>query len=137
MADLSVDRLAEALPEVTNDTTLVYRSGRMNEEGLKLAHEHGWVQPKSYNYVAEQAAPDSVAVNGVGLENGENNDDSETVETGAKSRASIHAPGTWAHDAGRYEWKEEYGDVGPRSERLEEELFKGKYINRAGGNFKK
>lgn len=31
--------------------------------------------------------------------------------------------GTWLAGAERYEWKEEYGDVAPRDERLEKQLF--------------
>jgi ATP-dependent RNA helicase DDX3X len=31
--------------------------------------------------------------------------------------------GQWAASGARYEWKEEYGDVAPRDERLEKMLF--------------
>lgn len=137
MTDLTVNGLADALPDATNGNHLGYRSGRMNEAALKVASDHGWVAPKSYKYDADQPNTDAPGSNGVGLENGESKDDSETVETGTQSRGSKFAPGNWAHDAVRYEWKEEFGDVGPRSEKLEEELFKSKFINRAGGNFKK
>ncbi|QSS64054.1 DEAD-box protein [Histoplasma capsulatum] len=34
-----------------------------------------------------------------------------------------------------YEWKEEYGDVGPRNEELEKMLFHDEYLNRAGNKF--
>lgn len=32
--------------------------------------------------------------------------------------------GNWLASSERYEWKEEYGDVAPRDERLEKELFR-------------
>lgn len=38
----------------------------------------------------------------------------------------------WAGNAARYEWKDEYGDVGPRNEELEKQLFQVDYISRAG-----
>ncbi|KGO59207.1 Helicase, C-terminal [Penicillium expansum] len=38
----------------------------------------------------------------------------------------------WAGIATRYEWKDEYGDVGPAVPELEEQLFRGELIARAG-----
>lgn len=38
----------------------------------------------------------------------------------------------WAGNATRYEWKDEYGDVGPRNEELEKQLFQAEYLARAG-----
>jgi hypothetical protein len=38
----------------------------------------------------------------------------------------------WAGIAVRYEWKDEYGDVGPAVPELEEQLFRGELIARAG-----
>lgn len=134
MADLSVTGLAAALPEVTNGATPVFRSGRMNEEARKMAHQQGWVEPKAYTYATEPAAQ-KPATNGT--DNGDDiKEDGHDTNNGAQGDQSDHYP-KWAHDAGRYEWKEEFGDVGPRSEKLEEELFNGKYINRAGDKFKK
>lgn len=46
----------------------------------------------------------------------------------------------WAGVAARYEWKLEwndgYGDVGPRNEELEKQLFESDLIPRAGGRLK-
>ena len=39
----------------------------------------------------------------------------------------------WAGAAARYEWQDEYGDVGPRNEELEKILFHDELILRAGG----
>ncbi|KEF57899.1 uncharacterized protein A1O9_05821 [Exophiala aquamarina CBS 119918] len=105
----------------------------MNEEARQVAHLQGWVEPKAYNY-------DNDLVSENPATNGTNhcdviNEDGDNANSGGQGDQSGHCH-KWAHDAGRYEWKEEFGDVGPRSEKLEEELFNGKYINRAGEKFK-
>ena len=38
----------------------------------------------------------------------------------------------WASNAVRYEWDDEYGDVGPAHPELERQLFQGRYQNHAG-----
>ncbi|KAJ5594348.1 uncharacterized protein N7459_000556 [Penicillium hispanicum] len=38
----------------------------------------------------------------------------------------------WAGVAARYEWDDEYGDIGPPNEELEKMLFRNEYIQRAG-----
>ncbi|KAL1973839.1 hypothetical protein VTN31DRAFT_5399 [Thermomyces dupontii] len=38
----------------------------------------------------------------------------------------------WASNAAKYEWKDEYGDVGPADPELEEMLFRNDLINRPG-----
>ncbi|KAK2742946.1 hypothetical protein FQN57_005076 [Myotisia sp. PD_48] len=38
----------------------------------------------------------------------------------------------WASSSAKYEWKEEYGDVGPPNEELEKMLFNDEYIPRVG-----
>lgn len=40
--------------------------------------------------------------------------------------------GDWAGVAARYEWKDEYGDVGPPNAELEKELFESEFIPRVG-----
>lgn len=41
----------------------------------------------------------------------------------------------WAGMAARYEWNDEYGDVGPRNEELEKQLFNQEFMPRAGVRF--
>ncbi|KAJ5726281.1 Helicase C-terminal [Penicillium malachiteum] len=69
---------------------------------LKPPRAKGWTDPTPYNY-AEYA--------------NQNTDD-------------------WAGAATRYEWQaewnDEYGDIGPRNEELEKQLFEGELITRAG-----
>ncbi|MCJ1285908.1 hypothetical protein MMC26_005250 [Xylographa opegraphella] len=38
----------------------------------------------------------------------------------------------WASNAVKYEWNDEFGDVGPRHPELEKQLFRDQYTNRAG-----
>lgn len=38
----------------------------------------------------------------------------------------------WASNAVKYEWDDEYGEVGPAHPELEKQLFRDRYINRAG-----
>ena len=38
----------------------------------------------------------------------------------------------WASNAVKYEWNDEFGDVGPPHPELEKQLFRDRYINRAG-----
>ena len=38
----------------------------------------------------------------------------------------------WASNAVKYEWNDEYGDVGPAHPELERQLFQDRYQNRAG-----
>lgn len=38
----------------------------------------------------------------------------------------------WAGIAARYEWKDDYGDVGPAVPELEDQLFRGELIARPG-----
>ncbi|MCJ1435750.1 hypothetical protein MMC27_005125 [Xylographa pallens] len=38
----------------------------------------------------------------------------------------------WASNAVRYEWNDEFGDVGPRHPELEKQLYRDQYTNRAG-----
>ncbi|KAJ5469707.1 ATP-dependent RNA helicase ded1, partial [Penicillium diatomitis] len=40
----------------------------------------------------------------------------------------------WGGLAARYEWKDEYGDVGPRNDELEQELFKNSNVPRPGNH---
>lgn len=123
MSDATFDTsdVAAALPDVTNGAAPQAVNRMMNEEGLKHARGLGWVAPQSYDYTAKAPAAKITTTSE------ENEDNVEELP-----KAS-----TWAHDANKYEWKEEYGEVGPRSESLEKELFRGDLINRAGEKLKK
>ena len=75
------------------------------------ASAHGWAKPVSYDYdafTAKVGAPQAgEGEEGVG-------DSHDIVISGGM---------LWASSARKYEWNEEYGDVGPEIPELEKELF--------------
>ena len=105
--------MSNALSDVTNSKGTI--APGVNEEAALLAREKGWVAPEKYNYEAYNA-------------------------TGGKEREETeasHALPAWGHNAQRYEWSEEYGDVGPKIEELEQLLFRSDFQQRTGMKFEK
>ena len=68
-----------------------------NAESAKRAREVGWVEPTEFDYEAYNATP--------------------------KDEEGTAGVSTWAANATKYEWNEEYGDVGPAHPLLEKILF--------------
>ena len=95
------------------DTTNQMNHTTMNAEAAAVAREKGWVPPEKYDYSKYISVPSG-----------------EPVE----SEGNIEAP-EWASGAAKYEWKEEYGDIGPPNSELEDMLFHNEYINRVGIKF--
>lgn len=104
--------MAQALPDVSNEIATNGTTTIKNEEACRGARKAGWVEPEAYDYNAAAAPPGAQAVQDPNEE----------------------AP-AWAHNASKYEWQEEYGDVGPRIQELEEELFRSEFLNRRGIKF--
>ena len=73
------------------------------------AKAHGWEAPTPLNYEAL----------------GAKREDQEALE----EAGTLH---TWAHNAVKYEWNDEYGDVGPVIPELERQLFNQEYSITAG-----
>ncbi|KAL4805585.1 P-loop containing nucleoside triphosphate hydrolase protein [Aspergillus unguis] len=107
-----VSSVREALADVTNTQP------NLNAEASAIARQKGWVEPEKYDY-SKYNAPFAPLSLDKSAEDGENpvNDD-DTPE--------------WAANAAKYEWKDEYGDIGPKNPKLEEQLFRHEFINRAG-----
>lgn len=81
-----------------------------NAEAVAFAREKGWAEPSSYDYEEYgKVAKDATMVD-------------PTLPM-------------WAHNAQKYEWKEDYGEVGPRNEELEQMLYHGEFITRQGIKF--
>ncbi|KAL4975182.1 P-loop containing nucleoside triphosphate hydrolase protein [Aspergillus desertorum] len=76
---------------------------------------NGRVEPKDYEYEKYVAAFSS----------------ERPAEDGEYSQDEQPVPG-WAANAAKYEWNEEYGDVGPENPHLEDQLFRSEFINRTG-----
>lgn len=107
--------MASALPEVTNGENLEATGPVKDQQAFDTARELGWVVPKPFIYDAgPKIATSRVASDGSAAE---------------KAHES-----QWAHEAKKYEWKEEYGDVGPKIPELEKELFGNEHITRRGSN---
>jgi ATP-dependent RNA helicase DDX3X len=104
-------------------------------EAIQRAKEAGWGERQTYNY--HTTAPKAF-LNGDGHE-AKSDSAADADANGEEALVSVYAskPTTWSHDIARYEWKDEYGDVGPRIESLEKELFHGEFLNRAGSKLEK
>ena len=68
-----------------------------NTEATQRSREAGWVEPVKYDYETYNATRESLDPNN-------------------------ELP-TWAANATKYEWKDEYGDVGPDDPELEAAIF--------------
>ena len=109
--DLTVAGNADA----TGETTSPNAAGATNGEFAKQAREHGWVAPTKYDYDAFART-------------------SGTAEDANKPReglSTVDVP-TWASNATRYEWLDEYGDVGPEIPALEAQLYHADTIMKKG-----
>lgn len=100
--------LRETIPPATNG------SGKLSGQELR---EIGFPEPQPYDYNGAAANPSE-------------------AEPAAPGDGGEEAPG-WAHNAVKYEWAEEYGDVGPRIPELEAQLFQSEFLNRRGVKFDK
>ncbi|PYI14868.1 putative DEAD/DEAH box RNA helicase [Aspergillus violaceofuscus CBS 115571] len=113
MAEFNMSSLGSALDDVTNS------QDNKENDASNLARAKGWVAPESYDYDKYTATP--------------------APDQPAGDAGDGQLP-EWAANAAKYEWKDEYGDVGPEIPELEEQLFRNEFINRAGlkiGNLQK
>lgn len=101
-----------ALADVTNRVANVQVN---NEENLKRVREAQWTEPQAYNYEKLQR-------DGAG--------------PAAEDAQAQDADG-WAASAAKYEWSDEYGDVGPKHEPLERMLFGDENKMEKGSEFSK
>lgn len=105
--------------------------------GAEASESHSQTENTEYAEGAEGADGVTTAEGGEGLESGDFTgaaDGTDAVEETAGNadgvEASVHAvPGDpflsaeWAINAARYEWNDEYGDLGPKIPELEAMLF--------------
>ncbi|KAL4991469.1 DEAD-domain-containing protein [Aspergillus falconensis] len=107
--NFEVSSVKDALADVTNV------QNNKNIEASALAREKGWVEPKDYDYEKYVTVLSS----------------ERPAKDGENSQGEHPVP-EWAANAAKYEWNEEYGDVGPENPHLEEQLFRSEFINRTG-----
>jgi ATP-dependent RNA helicase DDX3X len=109
MDTFETSEMSEAIDEAANS------NGRMNAEAAAVAREKGWIEPEKYDY-DKYSAP-----NRVENPSGEGEAVVEDVE--------------WASSAAKYEWNDEFGDIGPADHQLECMLFHSDLISRVGIKF--
>lgn len=107
----NMEGMSSALPETATTTSIdgnPFTDASASAEALRAkAREHNWAPTTTYDY-------DALTATGPGGGDGA-------------------VP--WASSSQRYEWKDEYGDVGPPVPELEEALFHSEDVNRAGIRF--
>ncbi len=100
-----------ALRESTNDALT---GPPRDEVKAQLAREKGWVEQQNFNYgatIPPQNAPADMTFAG-----------------------GDETPG-WMHRARKYEWRDEYGDIGPEVPELATELFGSELRLKKGFHF--
>ncbi|KAI9848348.1 MAG: hypothetical protein M1838_000564 [Thelocarpon superellum] len=105
--------MSRALGDITN----ISGSDAANKDKAAVAPAHavGWVPRTDFDYKVYNA-------------------------TTREELEAVEGPGqapTWAANAEKYEWQEEYGDVGPPHPILEKQLFGQDYTVRSGDQFAK
>ena len=93
-------------------------------ESAQLARAKGWVEPEKYDYETyntSRGREETTVVEGEAM-----NGEAETTQDVPE----------WAANAAKYEWSDDYGEVGPPFPDLEKQLFKDEFTNRIGLNFK-
>ena len=75
----------------------------MNGDEERTPRNKGWSEPQAYDYAAYKEGGESAIPNQI-----------------------------WGHDAAKYEWKEEFGDVGPAVEELEDQLYRNDHRPKQG-----
>lgn len=93
-------------------------------ESAQLARAKGWVEPEKYDYETYNASRGREEATGFGGQT-----------TSGETETTQDVP-EWAANAAKYEWNDEYGEVGPPFPDLEKQLFKDEFTNRIGLNFK-
>lgn len=110
MADWGTTDLAAALPD---DAAAPVET---TDAAPKVdPQSHGWVERTAYDYTNYNKSGKELQ---------------DAQASGGASMSDIHygavggvAVGDWASNGAVYEWNDEYGDVGPRFEDLEKQLF--------------
>lgn len=102
-----------ALTEASNGT---HAGPPRDEAKAQLAREKGWVEQQNFDYSATIPPQEQVTDN--------------PLSTGTEVQG-------WMSRARKYEWQEEYGDLGPEIPELEAELFGSELRLKKGVDFNK
>ncbi|RDW67672.1 hypothetical protein BP6252_09068 [Coleophoma cylindrospora] len=150
MAAWETKGMAEALPDANPPAgdKPQSTSGEMSHAPAALAltadgktpQEVGWVAPTAYNYLLYNASgKDSASHSAATATNDDPDREINTEATGyqlpvTESYQGV-AQGEWHSNAKVYEWNDEYGDIGPKFDQLEKQLFGDVNRVRTGINF--
>ena len=102
-----------ALVDVTNKVSSV----QLNEVALERVKEANWGTRQEYDYAKYTAGPHD--------------------KTALASEVDQPDAPSWAANAAKYEWNDEYGDIGPDHDVLKEMLFSGDHQMKQGDEFSK
>ena len=97
---MSVNGDDQALADVTNKVVNI----QVNEQALERVKEANWGARQEYDYAKYTEGPR----------------DKPAPASEGDMRGN---PPTWAANAAKYEWDDEYGDVGPEHDELKQMLF--------------
>ena len=104
-----------ALMDVTNRVSNM----QLHEDARERVKEANWGARQEYDYAKYTAGPHD-----------------KTALASEPDQTLGSAP-TWAANAAKYEWDDEYGDVGPEHEELKEMLFGDEHKMEQGQEFSK
>ena len=107
--------MSDALADVTNK----FSNTQVNEAAIERVKKAEWAAPEEYDYGKYNAGPRD-----------KNDHASEPLQP--EDEAS-----NWAAHAARYEWDNDFGDVGPDHEPLKKILFGDEHKMEQGDEFSK
>jgi hypothetical protein len=134
---------AEPTPDKDDDAPAA-SDNNDNNEARERARRVGWSAPTAYNYESSTGVTREDRDRAAMAALSQNLQDVNIAHPGAVSHGAEAAGRTndiapdiplWAASAAKYEWKEEYGDVGPEVPELEKILFGDVFRNRQGASF--
>ncbi|KAH8776950.1 P-loop containing nucleoside triphosphate hydrolase protein [Hyaloscypha finlandica] len=117
--------MAAALPDATTEQPAIEQGSEAPAAEKKADPQaYGWAAPTKYDYETFNKTNKELEEAQASVQPTENQ-----AEFGGISS------GDWANKGALYEWKEEYGDIGPRFPELEKQLFASEFHVRSGIKF--
>ncbi len=103
----------------------------------KTPQEYGWVSKSAFDYATYEKTSKELAEALKAAAENESGQPVKLEEVGIEGAVGGLRAGDWANNAAVYTWDDDYGDVGPRFEALEKQLFGSEYHVRSGIQFDK
>lgn len=111
MGSFDVTGMSNVLEDAAPPAAATQQSS-VNADAAAVAREKGWTAPQQYDY-------------------SKYNTTVQPLEKAAEGDDIVDLP-EWAANAAKYEWRDEFGDIGPPNSELEDMLFRNDWINRTG-----